>query len=65
MGAGITPRTALQLGLKVDFASLDNQDASRLRRGELNLDAVSTTMSMLRSNAIVGIKGFSTLPATV
>ena len=58
VGAGVTPRAALQLGLKVDFNSLNPADASRLQRGELNLDAVSTTMSMLRSNAIVGLKGF-------
>jgi hypothetical protein len=58
VGTGVTPRAALQLGLKVDFAALSPQDASRLRQGSLNLDAVSTTMSMLRFDAVVGIKGF-------
>src|SRR5262245_36107497 len=56
VGAGITPRTALQLGLKVDFAALPPADGARLRRGELNLDAVATTMALLRSNAVVGLK---------
>ena len=58
VGGGITPRTALQLGLKVDIAALPPQDAARLRRGDLNLDAVSTTIALLRSNAVVGLKGF-------
>lgn len=58
VGAGLTARQALQLGLKVDFDALSGQDAARLRRGDINLDSVQTTLSLLRSKAVVGLTGF-------
>jgi hypothetical protein len=58
VGTGLTPRAALQLGLKVDIDALSGQDAARVRNGRIDLDSVATTMSLLRSKAVVGITGF-------
>src|SRR5262245_3308826 len=58
VGPGLTARSALQLGLKVDIDALSGQDASRVRRGDINLDSVETTLRLLRSNAVVGLTGF-------
>jgi len=58
VGLGLTARSALQLGLKVDIDALSGQDASRVRRGDINLDSVETTLRLLRANAVVGLTGF-------
>src|SRR5262245_48325460 len=49
IGPGLTPRIALQLGLKVDVDALPNRDIQRLRRGDVNLDSPATTLALLRS----------------
>jgi hypothetical protein len=58
VGSGLTARSALQLGLKVDIDALSTQDASRLRRGDIDLDSAATTLQLLRSRAVVGLTGF-------
>jgi hypothetical protein len=58
VGPGITPRTALSLGLKVDPEELSSEVFQRLRRGEVDLDSPATTLALLRANAVVGLTGF-------
>lgn len=58
IGPGVTPRMALALGLKLDVDALSSNDVERLRRGDINLDAPSTTLEFLRANAVVGLTGF-------
>jgi hypothetical protein len=58
VGAGVSPRTALDLGLKVDVNALPQQLVGQLRRGEVDLDDVSVTLALLRLNAVLGVKGF-------
>ena len=58
VGAGLTPRTALQLGLKVDVDALPNQLVQRIRRGDVDLDSPATTLALLKLNAVVGLTGF-------
>jgi hypothetical protein len=57
VGAGITARQALQLGLKVDLAALPNILVEVLRTRAVDLDKVETTLELLRANAVVGVTG--------
>jgi hypothetical protein len=58
IAAALSPRTALNLGLKVDVDALPQQLIQRLRRGDVDLDSPATTLSLLRLNAVVGLTGF-------
>jgi len=55
--AGLTPKQALGLGLKVDADSLPPRLRSQLRRGEVDLDDPTTTLALLRLDAVVGVAG--------
>jgi hypothetical protein len=58
VGAGVSPKQALELGLKVDSAALPRPIARMLERGEVDLEDPATTVSLLALNAVVGVKGF-------
>jgi hypothetical protein len=58
VGAGISPTTALTLGLKVDVDALPQPLINQLKQGKVNLNDPATTVALLRLNAVVGIKGF-------
>ena len=60
VGAGLTPRTALALGLKVDASALPRTIISAIQQGNVNLDDVSVTLELLKHNAVVGVIGFFT-----
>ncbi|XBH01995.1 hypothetical protein V5E97_27170 [Singulisphaera sp. Ch08] len=55
--AGLTPRQALELGLKVDSESLPPELRLQLRRGQVDLDDPATTRALLRLDAVVGVAG--------
>jgi mono/diheme cytochrome c family protein len=57
VGPGVSPKTALALGLKVDSAALPAHVLRALRRGEINLDDVAVTLALLKYDAVVGVKG--------
>jgi hypothetical protein len=57
VGAGVSPRTALDVGLKVDADALPADVVQALRRGRVNLDDPAVTVSLLRRNAVVGLTG--------
>ena len=57
VGPGVTPRTALAVGLKVDSEALPDSVKQALARGEVNLDDPATTLALLRLDAVVGVKG--------
>lgn len=57
VGPGVTPRQALQLGLKVDIGALPNIVVEALRTRAVDLDRVETTIELLRANSVVGITG--------
>ncbi|MHC1744909.1 MAG: hypothetical protein AB9873_18040 [Syntrophobacteraceae bacterium] len=57
VGPGLSPRSALNLGLKVDAQALPARARLALKRGTLNLDDPSVTVQLLRSNAVLGVKG--------
>ena len=72
VGAGVSPKTALSVGLKVDIAALlrntdsgwENQGKRSLRERGLaalkgvDLDDPAVTLALLRANAVVGLTGF-------
>src|SRR5688572_7125405 len=57
VGAGLTPRAALQAGLKVDVGKLPKILVEVLQEGAVSLDNPETTLELLRANAVVGVKG--------
>jgi hypothetical protein len=58
VGAGVSPKTALSLGLKVDSARLPAKLVAQIKAGKVNLDDPATTLALMELNAVVGIKGF-------
>jgi cytochrome c5 len=57
VGPGVSPKTALAVGLKVDVDALPDSLVSQLKRGRVNLDDPATTLALLKLNAVVGVKG--------
>ena len=58
VGGGVSPKTALAVGLKVDSEALPNSLIKALKKGRVNLDDPATTVALLRRDAVVGVKGF-------
>jgi hypothetical protein len=58
VGPGISPRTALAVGLKVDVDALPHRLRNDLRRGRVDLDNPATTLALLKLDAVVGLRGF-------
>ena len=57
VGSGVSPKTALAVGLKVDLDALPPALQRQLRAGEVNLDDPTTTLALLKLNAVVGVTG--------
>lgn len=57
VGAGVSPATALAVGLKVDVTALPRSLRRALARGEVDLDDPATTLALLDLNAVVGVRG--------
>ena len=55
--ASLSPKMALQLGLKVDAEALPPEIVSGIRAGTVDLEAPATTVALLGLNAVVGVKG--------
>jgi hypothetical protein len=58
VGDGLSPKAALNLGLKVDVDALPGKILGALRSGNANLDDPMTTLALLEANAVVGVTGF-------
>ena len=58
VGPGISPTTALSLGLKVDVDALPQPLVNRLKQGRVDLNAPATTVALLKLNAVLGVQGF-------
>ncbi len=58
VGPGVSPKTALAVGLKVDVDALPSALVSSLRNGQVNLDDPATTLALLKLNAVIGVTGF-------
>ena len=58
VGPGVSPRTALAVGLKVDETALPRSLKQAIRKGKVDLDDPATTVVLLNLDAVVGVKGF-------
>jgi len=57
-GGGLSPKAALDLGLKVDVKALPPHIINALREKQINLNDPAVTVALLKLNAVVGIQGF-------
>jgi hypothetical protein len=57
VGPGVSPKTALAVGLKVDADALPSDLVRQLKAGKVDLDSPSTTLALLKLNAVVGVTG--------
>ena len=56
-GPGVSPETALSVGLKVDASAIPANVVAQIKSGSLKLDDPATTIALLKLNAVVGVKG--------
>jgi cytochrome c553 len=56
-GAGVSPETALKVGLKVDAEALPPDVVAGITSGAIKLNDPATTLALLKLNAVVGVKG--------
>src|SRR5438874_6479616 len=57
VGPGVSPVTALAVGLKVDMDALPGDVVAKAKRGEVNLDDPATTLALIKLDAVLGVKG--------
>jgi hypothetical protein len=55
--AGVDPKTALSVGLKVDADALPRDLIKALKANAVDLSSPDVTLDLLRLNAVVGVKG--------
>jgi hypothetical protein len=58
VGPGVSPKTALAVGLKVDAAAIPRDVAAAIKAGKVDLNDPKTTLALLKLNAVVGVKGY-------
>jgi hypothetical protein len=57
VGPGVSPATALALGLKVDAEALPPDVLNAITHGAINLSDPAVTLALLDANAVVGVTG--------
>ena len=57
VGPGVSPKTALAVGLKVDMDALPSSLIRDLQQGKVNLDDPATTLALIKLDAVLGVKG--------
>src|SRR6478735_2435033 len=57
VGPGVSPKTALAVGLKVDVDALPRQVLRDLARGKVDLDDPAVTLELLKLDAVLGVTG--------
>jgi len=53
----VSPTMALKVGLKVDADLVPSDVAAGIKSGEVDLESPATTVTLLKLNAVVGLKG--------
>lgn len=56
-GPGVSPKTALAVGLKVDAEALPPNVVAGIQAGTIDLNDPAITVALLKLNAVVGVKG--------
>jgi len=57
VGPGVSPKTALAVGLKVDSDALPPAVVNGIKAGAVDLNDPKTTLALLQLNAVVGVTG--------
>ncbi len=57
VGEGVSPKTALSVGLKVDADALPSELVEQIKANKVDLDDPTTTVALLKLNAVVGVTG--------
>jgi len=57
VGPGVSPKTALSVGLKVDSESLPPSVVEGIKKGTVDLNDPATTIALLKLKAVVGVTG--------
>ncbi|MEO8035636.1 MAG: di-heme oxidoredictase family protein [Acidobacteriota bacterium] len=57
VGKGVSPKTALSVGLKVDSAALPAAVVDGIKKGKVDLDDPATTLTLIKLNAVLGVQG--------
>ena len=57
VGPGVSPATALAVGLKVDVDALPASVIAALREGKVDLNDPATTLLLLKAGSVVGLTG--------
>jgi hypothetical protein len=58
VGPGVSPATALAVGLKVDQDALPGALVQQIQAGKVDLNDPATTLALIKLNAVIGITGF-------
>lgn len=58
VGPGVSPNTALAVGLKVDEDALPASLVQELKNGQVDLNDPAVTLALLKLNSVVGLTGF-------
>ena len=56
VGPGVSPRTALGVGLKVDAEALPPAVVQGIQNGTISLTSPATTVALLKMNAVIGLQ---------
>ncbi|HSC05402.1 MAG TPA: hypothetical protein VLD59_01095 [Steroidobacteraceae bacterium] len=56
VGAGVSPATALSVGLKVDIDAVPRNVQNAIAQGKVNLNDPAVTLVLLQLNAVVGVQ---------
>ena len=57
IGPGVSPKTALAVGLKVDMDALPAEVVDAVKAGKVDLDDPATTLTLLKLKAVGGVSG--------
>jgi hypothetical protein len=57
VGPGVSPVTALGVGLKVDVEALPRSLQNQIKKGQVDLEDPAVTLALLKLNAVVGVVG--------
>jgi hypothetical protein len=57
VGKGVSPKTALAVGLKVDATKIPKSVAAAIKAGKVNLNDPKVTLALLKLKAVVGVRG--------
>ncbi len=57
VGGGVSPKTALSVGLKVDSDALPDSLKQQIKDGKVDLNDPATTLALLKLNSVLGVTG--------